>query len=103
MMDSWYFHHSFANALVPFPFYSFLPLIAVLALWTIAIKGYALWHAARNEQKWWFVFLLIINGLGIPELVYLIWFRADRKAQTNVAPAPAPAPTTSDTTSTPEA
>ena len=93
MMDIWYFHHSFADMLYPFPFVA-LPLIAVLAVWSVAIKGYALWHAARNEQKWWFVFLLIVNGIGIPEIVYLVWFRADRTHKTNVAPAPAPAPST---------
>lgn len=53
----------------------------LLALWTIAIKGYALWHAARNDQKWWFIAILIVNTLGILEIVYLLWFRGDRKAK----------------------
>lgn len=52
-----------------------LPIIAVAALWTLIIKGYALWHAARNGQKWWFIALLIVNTLGILEVIYLIWFR----------------------------
>ncbi len=52
-----------------------MPLLLVVALWTIVIKGYALWHAARGNQKWWFVALLIVNTLGILEIVYLIWFR----------------------------
>lgn len=78
----------------PFPFLAALPFIAILAVWSVAIKGYALWHAARNEQKWWFVFLLIVNCVGIPEIVYLVWFRTDRKERTHVAPAPAPAPST---------
>jgi len=76
----------------PFPFFVGLPILAVFAVWTVAIKGYALWHAARNEQKTWFVFLLIVNSIGILELVYLIWFRADKDASNAVAPAPAPAP-----------
>jgi methionyl-tRNA synthetase len=53
-------------------------LIAVVALWTIALKGFSLWHAARNYQRAWFVALLIINTFGILELIYLIWFRADK-------------------------
>ena len=52
-----------------------IPFIALAAVWTIIIKGYALWHAARNNQKWWFVALLVVNTLGILEVVYLIWFR----------------------------
>jgi methionyl-tRNA synthetase len=52
-----------------------LPLIIVAVLWTIVLKGFALWYAARGGQKGWFIALLIINTLGILELVYLIWFR----------------------------
>jgi hypothetical protein len=66
------------------PFYSpfapalgaaLLPLIIIAALWTMVIKGYALWHAARNGQTAWFIAILVINTLGILELVYLLWFR----------------------------
>lgn len=65
------------------PFYSpygpvllgtLVPLIALAALWSVAIKGYALWIAARGGQTWWFVALLVINTLGILEVVYLIFF-----------------------------
>lgn len=52
-----------------------MPLLFLVAIWTIIIKGYALWHAARNGQKWWFIALLIINTLGILEIIYLVWFR----------------------------
>jgi methionyl-tRNA synthetase len=52
-----------------------IPLVIVVALWTVILKGYALWNAARNTQKWWFIALLVVNTLGILEIVYLIWFR----------------------------
>lgn len=52
-----------------------IPLIVVLAVWTVILKGYALWSAARNTQKWWFIALLVINTLGILEIIYLIWYR----------------------------
>lgn len=52
----------------------FLPFLPILLVWSIAIKGYALWHAARNGQKEWFIALLIINTFGILELAYLVWF-----------------------------
>ncbi len=60
----------------PFMFF-FLPFLILLAVWTIAIKGYALWHAAKNGQKEWFIALLILNTIGILELVYLVWFCPD--------------------------
>ena len=76
-----------------YPFYSpfapglmlaLLPLLVIVALWTLVIKGYALWHAARNGQKGWFIVLLVVNTLGILEIVYLIWFRP-----TSISQAPA--------------
>ncbi len=71
----------------------FLPLVLALALWTIAIKGYALWHAAKADHKVWFVAILLVNTLGILELVYLIGFRD--KTPKSIAPPPAPAPSSS--------
>jgi methionyl-tRNA synthetase len=64
-------------------------LIAVLIIWSLAIKGVALWKSARNGHKGWFIVLLLVNGLGVLELIYLIWFA---KEKSTVAPAPAPAP-----------
>jgi len=45
----------------------------VLLLAVLALKGYALWHAARRSEKWWFIALLIVNTMGILELVYLFF------------------------------
>jgi len=76
------------------PFYSpfgpglmlaLIPVILVMALWTVAIKGFALWHAARNSQRNWFIALLVVNSLGILEIIYLIWFRPKSHSTT---PAP---------------
>jgi len=41
-----------------------------LATWTIVWKGLALWKASRKEAKVWFVLLLIINTVGIFEILY---------------------------------
>ena len=53
----------------------FVPIIFVVVIWTLVLKGYSLWHAARGSQKWWFVAILFINTLGILEIIYLIWYR----------------------------
>lgn len=81
-MHSFMFDHMFSPFHFPFAPYTGLilvPLILGVIVWTVAVKGFALWHAARNAQKEWFIALLIINTLGILELVYLFWFRADKK------------------------
>ena len=49
-------------------------LFLLLVLVSLAIKGFALWHAAKRGEKWWFIALLLINTLGLLELVYLVFF-----------------------------
>lgn len=48
-----------------------LALVFVAAV--IALKGYALWNAAKRDEKWWFIALLIVNTAGILELIYLFF------------------------------
>jgi len=45
--------------------------IILLVIWSIIWKGFALWRAAELRQKYWFVAMLIINTLGILEIIYL--------------------------------
>ena len=40
----------------------------------IALKGLALWTAAKRDEKWWFIAMLVINTAGILEFVYLLFF-----------------------------
>lgn len=46
-------------------------IFIALFLIFIALKGYALWNAAKRDEKWWFIILLVVNTFGILELVYL--------------------------------
>lgn len=52
-----------------------LPLIVLLAAWSLVWKGLALWHAARKKEYGWFVVLLLINTAGILEIIYLLGIR----------------------------
>ncbi|TSC75663.1 MAG: hypothetical protein G01um101433_852 [Parcubacteria group bacterium Gr01-1014_33] len=47
------------------------PVLMAIALWSLYWKAKALWRSARNGQKGWFVALLLINTLGILEILYL--------------------------------
>lgn len=47
------------------------PLLLLLLAWTFFWKGLALWHAGRRDQAVWFIVLLLVNTLGILEIVYL--------------------------------
>ncbi len=49
-------------------------IIVLLLIWNLFWKGFALWHAAKRGDKWWFIAMLIINTAGILEIVYLFFF-----------------------------
>lgn len=48
-----------------------LPWVALLLIWTLPWKGYALWLAARNGHKIWFIALLLVNTVAILEIIYI--------------------------------
>ena len=61
--------------------YSVLPLtpgmkilLLIAIVWSLIWKGIALWKAARNNSKPWFVVLLLLNTLGILDIIYIYGF-----------------------------
>jgi hypothetical protein len=59
--------------------YSPAGLLAALAFaWTIIWKGFALWKAARRKQIVWFAVLLVVNTVGILEILYIFLFGRDK-------------------------
>lgn len=55
-------------------------LLIILVIWSIIWKGIALWKAARRESKPWFIVMLLINTVGILEIIYIFGF-ANRSKQ----------------------
>lgn len=49
-------------------------MLLILFVWSLAWKGMALWKSARRENKYWFVALLVINTVGILEILYIYIF-----------------------------
>ncbi len=56
-----------------------LLLIIALVVWSFVWKGIALWKAARNSDKAWFIALLLLNTFGILEIVYIYFFAEKNK------------------------
>lgn len=48
--------------------------LTVLFIWSLLVKGIAVWRAANLKQRNWFVGILVLNTLGLIELVYLFKF-----------------------------
>jgi len=59
-------------------------LIALLMLWSMVWKGWALWIAARKNSLAWFIILLIFNTLGILEILYIFIFSKMGKNTKNI-------------------
>ena len=49
-------------------------LLVILIVWSVIWKGIALWKAARNSHTAWYVIMLIVNTVGILEIIYIFGF-----------------------------
>ncbi|MEK7077724.1 MAG: DUF5652 family protein [Patescibacteria group bacterium] len=54
-------------------------LLIVFIIWSVYWKGRALWRAAHLNSKPWFIALLLINTLGILEILYIYVFSKKKK------------------------
>lgn len=53
-------------------YWGMTPLVVILMLSDLILKGVALFKSAQRDQKVWFVALLLVNSLGILPIIYLI-------------------------------
>ena len=62
-----------------------LSVLLLIVVWTLPWKGIALWRAARNSHRNWFVAILVLNTLAILEIAYLFYFskRTEEKPTSN--------------------
>lgn len=59
---------------------SWLLLLIPLMIWSMVWKGLALWRAARRGDTAWFVIMLMVNTVGIVEIVYYFFIaKSDKK------------------------
>ena len=57
-------------------------ILAVLIIWSLIWKGVALWKAARNSHTAWYVIMLIVNTVGILEIIYIYGFSKKGRGNT---------------------
>lgn len=55
---------------------------AIAIIWTLVWKGLSLWRAARRGDRNWFVALLVLNTMGILDILYIYVFSKKEKAET---------------------
>ncbi len=61
-------------------------IFLLLSIWGLAWKGVALWKSSKNNQRNWFITLLILNTFGILEIIYIFYFNKDNKPKNEEKP-----------------
>ena len=64
-------------ALIINNYWVLIPLI----IWTFVWKGISLWKSARRNEKIWFIILLILNTLGILEIIYIFFVTREKRTE----------------------
>jgi len=50
-------------------------LFLVVFIWSTFWKGMALWKSSKNDQKYFFIAILLINTVGIFEIIYILFLQ----------------------------
>lgn len=56
-------------------------LLALALVWMMLWKGLALWRAAERGEKIWFTVILIVNTLGLLEIIYLFFITKPKQSE----------------------
>ena len=62
-----------------------LVLTIILLIWTIPWKIYSLWIASKRNDRAWFIAIVILNTVGLLEIIYI--FFVAKKSWTDVKKA----------------
>ena len=65
---------------------SVLTWLIIIIIWDLIWKGIAMWKAGRNNQKKWFIVLLVLNTVGILPILYISFFQ--KKPVNNITDTP---------------
>lgn len=53
-------------------------LFAAILIWSLFWKTLALWRCVKGSQRYWFLAILVLNTLGILEIIYLFKFSKNK-------------------------
>ncbi len=53
-------------------------IIIIAVVFEITMKGFALWKAAKANDKNWFIAILLINSVGILPIIYMKFINKEK-------------------------
>ena len=62
-------------------------VIVLVFIWTLIWKGMSLWKSARLSHKRWFIVLLVLNTVGILDIIYIYFIASKYRVETEEMPA----------------
>lgn len=77
MMNNWYYSSNWSN-MMNWDNPGFRTGFSILAIWSLVWQGIALWKSARNDDRYWFLALLLIHTAGILDILYLFVFAKNK-------------------------
>jgi len=70
MYNNWGVYPS--NLLFPGILAGWLSILLIpVAIWSVFWMGWALWRAAKEDSKVWFIVLLLVHTMGILDIIYI--------------------------------
>ena len=49
-------------------------ILTIISIWALVWKGFALWKSSQKKSVIWFIVLLVVNTMGILEILYIFVF-----------------------------
>lgn len=64
--------NGYGNAFLPGILTGWLSVLIIpIAFWSLSWMGWALWRAAKDDNKIWFIILLLVHTMGILDIIYI--------------------------------
>ena len=60
-------------------------ILTIISIWALVWKGFALWKASKKNHWLWFIVLLVVNTVGILEILYIFVFSKIRLSKSDSA------------------